>query len=154
MDEDTARAIGEIAPAFIPLLQTGINAHFENRQMERTAELELEKAEKQAERMKEMSMLSRNEPGPDTRTREPDRSDIEVINQYMRETDCGLCESLLEEMKDLNPTRRSRALVEFGEFRRSIRDDAPQEEMESVIRESEVLRGILEEELRDASNDT
>lgn len=69
------------------------------------------------------------------------------IDELIEEDWCSLCQNLLEQLKSRPPREQVRGVAEYGEFKRQLSDDADVEELREVLRETDVLQSVFEENL-------
>lgn len=141
MDKRTAQ---QLAPAAVPLLQLAADYYLENKKMEQRGEIELQKAEARAEQLQGLREVQQRQP----QIRNDRQTAPETIEQMKAETDCSFCHEILDSIATLPQDRREMALAEYGRFQNAIEDGAAQDDLEDVLRETDQLRAVIEEELK------
>lgn len=113
-------------------------------------EKEIELAKIQQEVAQERSAQPEPEPveAPD-----PGATPAEVshaLDQLIAEEMCSTCQQLLRGLKDRPVDQQVRGIMEYGQFKRELSDEAGVDELRALIQRTTVLKSVLEENLRPA----
>lgn len=112
-------------------------------QQEKEMEIELAKARNEA-RSREPA---RPEPEPEP---EPERGVATVSHsfQHLKEQeDCSICRDLLEAIERADSETQVEALTEYGKLKHAVETGGSQEEIKAVLRESNTLQELLEDQM-------
>lgn len=79
----------------------------------------------------------------------PTETEMEAaIDELIDNEMCAVCQDLLRGLKERSPKEQVIGLTEYGEFKRSLSDEAGVDELKAEINQTTVLKKVLEENLR------
>lgn len=153
MDKRTAQQLGQVAPAFVPVARTVTEYLMSRRQMEQHKQMEKELIETRSEAgMTAPDSESDSDGSGDQMAELIAATAVEsdgqtgndaAINRLKDQTECGVCQELLEGVRDLPADEQGVALSEYGRFKGRVEDDAPMDEIQAALDDSEVLLSVL-----------
>lgn len=152
MDSQT---VSRVAPALVPVAEVVTKYYMTQRQIEhqRDAQLELIEARNEhdtsdgpdPEALEALvaEAATSDTPDPDTAVESSGGDHLDgTIEELRAETDCKVCEKLLEGMHELPPGDKTRALMEYSRFQGQI-EDGDLEEVKAVLRDAPRLQQVL-----------
>ena len=149
MDQQKIEAAAKIIPAFAPLLRVTAQEKMSERAMTRrkNAEMDIIEAKQSAGGSQDAvgaiaETQVRSEPEQTVVQQERDEFG-DSVDRMIANEDCDLCATLLEGIKDVDPSDRAVALSQFGRFKQSTDDAADAAEVRSEIEGMSVLREVM-----------
>ena len=149
IDPKTAKTMGAVAPAMMPLVRHAIQSHFEKKRFEREREIEMELIEARSEASsKSTPVVAQRSPQPAPEPPGDDgiKSVAKVAERYVEtyETvhdteDCGVCKQVLEHLRDMPLEQQVQGLKELAELEEAAVTGVDPEEMATMFDDFEIL---------------
>jgi len=151
MDQQQIETATKLLPAFVPLIRVTAQEKMNERAMTRRkdAEIEMIEAKKSAAGSRDVfgavaEAKADPDPEPEQTVVQQERDEFaDSVDRMIANEDCDLCATLLEGIKDVDPSDRAVALSQFGRFKQSTDDAADAAEVRDEIEGMSVLREVM-----------
>lgn len=120
----------------------------EREAMEARMDKEIELAETRARVDRQDDQPEQREPVAHAADSSTDLTVAEVIDELIERETCSTCTSLLEGLKERPVREQLIGLEEYGEFKGKLSDGAGAEELRELLRETDVLQTVFQEDIR------